>query len=129
MAVVLLIDFIDFLGNKIFHKLFRPFTLNEDISDRVSKFRGTEEDDVEAWIDRLQVLAAVLGAENKNVVRQMPVMLDGAAYEVWAALPASNREEKQKIFGQSRRTFGIPRFEAWRRLKNDHVLTLKNSLL
>lgn len=87
------------------------------LCDRIEKFNGTREEDVEAWIDKLKVLAASFAVKEIDVTKQMPAMLGGAAYEVWAALSQNEKESEEHVFKQLRCTFGIPRFEAWRQLK------------
>jgi len=88
------------------------------ICEKIEKFYGLHEDDVDAWIEKLLSLAKAFKTPDGDIEQQMPAMLGGSAYEVWASLSEDGKKCQEKIFAQLRQSFGLPRFEAWRRLKN-----------
>ena len=87
------------------------------LSDRIEKYTGGEKDDIDVWIDRLNVTAAAFKSTDEEITNQMPVMLGGAAYQVWAALPETDKKSKSDIFKRLRTTFGLSRVSSWTQLK------------
>ena len=87
------------------------------LSDRIEKYTGGENEDIDVWIDRLNVTAAAFKSTDEEITNQMPVMLGGAAYQVWTALPETDKKCKSDIFKRLRTTFGLSRVSSWTQLK------------
>ena len=99
----------------------------------INSLRGLPDEDIESWLDKLESLEKAFDAKKEETISQMPAMLEGAAYESWAALSDEDRKDYEKVAAQLRRSFGITRITAWSRLKKlqynpgQNIETLTNS--
>ena len=86
------------------------------LCDGINNFSGDANEEIEPWIDRLKIIAGALNSTEEDVVRQLPVMLSGSAYQVWTSLSQSEQSSIEKEFKRDRSN-GASRVAAWRQLK------------
>lgn len=91
--------------------------------DVVRKYRGTRGEDLEVWLDKLEVAVRItLSPETTDkrdeiMAQVMPLFLEDDAYDTWKLLNETERSDLTEVKKALRRVFGKGKIEAWQELK------------
>lgn len=94
------------------------------ITDLITKFNGDSGEDVEIWLDRLDVAVNLMRDEDAEcqVAIMMPMFLTGAAYATWKQLTAEEKKNLNSIKKALRRVYGKSKQSAWLELRQLRLL-------
>jgi len=96
---------------------------NLRIVDVVRKFEGRADEKIELWLDRFRVAVDLTTKaksdeeKEKEMVKLVPLFLDGAAYTTWKQLSETDRSDMKEVESALRRVFGRSKAAAWQALK------------
>ena len=97
---------------------------NLKVVDIVKKFRGDVGEDIELWLDRLNVAVRMTSKSTatdaeieKEMAKVMPLFLEGRAYRTWKRIPDTERTDFKCVKAALLRSFGKTKVAAWEELK------------
>ena len=89
------------------------------ITDVVTRYNG--DGDVVAWLDRLEVVVR-LKKESADLVNIIPMFMEGAAYDVFAQMPAAEQSDTERLKAGLKQAFGMTPALAFRKFKERSLL-------
>ena len=87
-----------------------------NIIDSVKKFHGRENENVNLWFDRYEVILEIAGSSSE-AAKLMPLFLEDAAYATWAQMEESVKCDLRQVRKEFQRVFGITKITAWKEVK------------
>ena len=83
------------------------------LTDVITKFNG--EEDVAAWLDRLELVAGLQKVDNLTAV--IPMFLEGPAYDVYSQLSVEDKRSLTQLKKQLKEAFGVTLTQAFAAFK------------
>lgn len=95
------------------------------IVDIVKRFKGERGEDLEQWLERFETAVSITHAAKstteEEMLKLMPLFLEGAAYRTWKQLNATQKNDINEVRKALRRVYGISKAMAWQKLKTLHL--------
>ncbi len=86
------------------------------LTDVVPRFNGDNNDDVELWIDKINVAVKIYGSK-EEIGKLIPLFLNGSAYITWKQMDEEKQNNLDEIFQSLRKVYGMTKAAAWSQLK------------